>query len=109
MGWLFVCFDLPVQEKWQVKEASRFRKKLLDLGYFMLQNSVYVRNCVSYEKTEQHTNNVRQIAPSTGSICIFYLTDKQWGNSITIEKADYRQSKYSVSMNETAPKQITFW
>lgn len=90
MGWLFVCFDLPVQEKWQIREAAKFRKKLLEQGYFMLQNSVYVRNCVSYEKTEQHIRNVQFIAPSTGTISIFYLTDKQWAKAITIEKADYK-------------------
>ncbi len=92
-----------------MREANHFRKSILNMGYMKLQNSVYVRSCVSYDKTEQHIKNVKFIAPSTGDICIFYLTDKQWANSVNIEKADYRKSKYCVNKDEPAPKQITFW
>lgn len=57
--------------------ANRFRKDLLNLGYFMLQNSIYVRSCVTYEKQEQFIKAVKQIAPSTGSINVIYITDAQ--------------------------------
>ena len=40
MGWLIVCFDLPVEEKEERRLAARFRKDLLDLGYFMLQRRI---------------------------------------------------------------------
>jgi len=109
MGWLFVCFDLPVIEKWQMKEASKFRKNLLDLGYFMVQKSIYVRNCVSYEKTESHVKKVKSIAPQLGSILIFFITDKQWGSSTHIELTGYLKSLYSINPAEKAPKQMTFW
>lgn len=109
MGWLFVCFDLPVVESEQMRLATHFRKYLLDSGYFMLQQSIYVRSCVSYEKTEKYINNIKRAAPCNGSICVFYLTDKQWSNSVRIEKADYKKSKYNVNIGEDAPKQITFW
>lgn len=109
MGWLFVCFDLAVIEKWQMKEANFFRKKLLDLGYMKFQNSIYVRSCVTYDRVESNIKNIQLLAPKTGNISIFYLTDKQWANSINIEKTDYRISKYSVKKDEAAPKQITFW
>ena len=89
MGWLFVCFDLPVIEKEDLKCANNFRKDLLKLGYF--------------------TKMVKKLAPSTGQIYIFYLTDKQWSNSICIEKDDYNPSKYKKKMGENAEKQMTFW
>lgn len=109
MGWLFVCFDLPVVDKEDLRQANIFRKDLLKLGYFMLQNSIYVRSCVTYDKTEQHIKLVKRLAPSTGQINIFYLTDKQWSNSVCIEKAEYNPSKYKKKMGENIEKQMTFW
>ncbi len=109
MGWLFVCFDLPVVEEYDRKQANTFRKDLLKLGYFMLQNSIYVRSCVTYDKTEQHIKMVKKLAPGTGQINIFYLTDKQWSNSVCIEKYKYNPSKYKKEMGENIEKQMTFW
>lgn len=109
MGWLFVCFDLPVTEKENMRQATKFRKNLLDLGYFMLQNSIYVRSCVTYEKTEQFIKNIKTIAPTSGSVQVFYLTDVQWSNSVCIQKIDYKKSKYKKEIGENAEKQMTFW
>lgn len=109
MGWLFVCFDLPVVEKEEMRLANKFRKDLLNLGYFMLQNSIYVRSCVTYEKQEQFIKTLKQIAPSTGSINVIYITDAQWSNSVCIQKSDYNRSKYKTEMGEITEKQMTFW
>ncbi|GBR72912.1 CRISPR-associated endonuclease Cas2 [Candidatus Termititenax aidoneus] len=109
MGWLFVCFDLPVVEKEELRLANRFRKDLLKLGYNMLQNSMYVRSCVTYEKTEQYTKIVSNIAPETGSIQVFYLTDAQWSNSVCIEKINYKTSKYQQKAHENGERQMAFW
>ena len=109
MGWLFVCFDLPVEEKEERRLAAKFRKDLLNLGYFMLQNSIYVRSCVTYEKTDKFIKTLKEIAPPTGSINIFYLTDRQWSLSVCVEKYGYKNSKFQQKMGEDAPKQMTFW
>jgi len=109
MGWLMVCFDLPVIEKEEMRQANAFRKALLKLGYFMLQNSIYVRSCVTYDKTETHLRNLRLIAPNTGLITAFYITDRQWSLSVNIEKADYHKSKYKKKAGENTEKQMTFW
>ncbi len=109
MGWLFVCFDLPVVDKEEVRQANAFRKALLKMGYFMLQNSIYIRSCVTYDKTEQFIRNVKLVAPTTGSVNIFYLTDRQWSLSVCIEKTNYNKSKYKTKIGENAPKQMTFW
>jgi len=109
MGWLFVCFDLPVGDKEETRQASAFRKSLLDQGYFMLQNSIYVRSCVTYDKTEVHIRNLKLIAPATGSISAFYITDRQWSLAVNIEKVDYKKSKYKKQAGENNEKQLTFW
>ena len=41
--WMLVLFDLPVMEKEERKEATEFRNYLLDLGFQMVQFSVYAR------------------------------------------------------------------
>lgn len=109
MGWIIVCFDLPVGDKEEIRQANAFRKSLLKLGYFMLQNSIYVRTCVTYEKTEQHLRNLKYIAPDTGSITAFYITDRQWSLSVNIEKKGYKKSKYQKHAGENTEKQMTFW
>ena len=109
MGWLFVCFDLPVEEKDERRQAARFRKDLLNYGYFMLQNSIYVRSCVTYEKTDKYIKTLKSIAPTTGSVNVFYLTDRQWSLSVCIEKQGYTNSKYQQKIGVDAPKQMTFW
>ncbi len=110
MGWLFVCFDLPVVEKEDLRKATKFRQKLLHLGYFMLQNSVYVRSCVTYEKTAKYTKYIEEIAPSTGSVYVFYITDSQWSNSKCIENVDYHQSKFKKKMgDDDEMEQMSFW
>ena len=109
MGWLVVCFDLPVVEKEDNRQANIFRKSLLNMGYFMLQNSIYVRSCVTYDKVEQQTKNIKMIAPKTGSVIVFYITDKQWAQTICIDKFNYNSSKYKKTAGENAEKQMTFW
>lgn len=109
MGWILVCFDLPVVEKEQMRQANKFRKELLNMGYFMLQNSIYVRSCVSYDKTEQHIKNLKLIAPDSGIISAFYITDRQWSLSVCIEKTGYKNSKFKKKTGETIPQQMTFW
>ena len=109
MGWLFVCFDLPVIEKEEQRQANAFRKALLNQGYFMLQNSIYVRSCVTYDKTDMHIRNLKLIAPSTGSVSAFYITDRQWSLAVNIEKIDYKKSKYKKQTGEEGAKQMTFW
>jgi len=109
MGWIFVCFDLPVSEKPLMKKAAHFRKFLLKEGYFMLQNSVYVRNCVTYEKSKYYIAKIKEHAPLLGRISIFFLTDKQWENSINIEMTGYNRSKYAIKAQTKMPEQIIFW
>ena len=41
--WLVICFDLPVGDKNERRDATRFRNRLLDEGFTMKQWSVYNR------------------------------------------------------------------
>lgn len=82
--WLFVFFDLPVTTKKERKVASVFRKELLKDGFVMIQFSVYIRHCASYESLNVHKRRVRNIMPQSGKICMMAVTDKQYGDMETI-------------------------
>lgn len=58
---------------------------------------------------KQFIKAVKQIAPSTGSINVIYITDAQWSNSVCIQKSDYNRSKYKTEIGEITEKQMTFW
>lgn len=60
---LFVMFDLPVRTASERKEAARFRKFLLNDGYYMLQYSIYVRICNGMESADKHEQRLKNNLP----------------------------------------------
>ncbi|MEB3286026.1 MAG: CRISPR-associated endonuclease Cas2 [Vampirovibrionales bacterium] len=102
-------FDLPVIEPEERLQASRFRNGLLDLGFFMLQESVYARNCVSQEKYQQHLGDVKTIAPNRGLINGFFITNKQWLTSVSLTLTKPKKTKRGIEAGEKTTQQMTFW
>lgn len=82
--WLFVMFDLPTNSATERKVATRFRKELKKDGFNMLQFSVYIRHCASGESALVHINRVRTMVPDEGLISIVKITDKQFGDIVSI-------------------------
>ena len=78
--WVLVLFDLPTETKKDRKAATEFRKKLLKDGFTMFQFSIYVRHCASQENADVHIKRVKASLPEYGQVCIFCITDKQFGN-----------------------------
>ena len=81
--WLFTFFDLPVTTKKERKSASKFRQHLLDLGFQMVQFSVYSRVCPSREKVESLIRKISIQLPQNGSVDMLTVTDKQFENIIS--------------------------
>lgn len=77
--WLFVFFDLPTNTKTERRDATKFRTLLLRDGFSMMQFSVYVRHCASWESLQVHTKRVRSIMPPKGYVSLLSVTDKQYG------------------------------
>lgn len=77
--WVLVLFDLPTETKTERKAASRFRKRLIDDGFTMFQFSIYMRHCPSRENAKVHVRRVKGILPKYGKVCVFEITDKQFG------------------------------
>ena len=107
MGWVLAMFDLPVLTDDERRTATGFRKALLDDGYLMIQFSIYARPCVSYEEMDTHIARVKAFTPEAGNVRLMFITDQQWGNSVTVIGPNYRQGKRAV--DPTVPKQVEFW
>ncbi len=106
MGWLLVMFDLPVVADSERKRAAAFRKFLLDDGYSMMQFSIYMRFCSSYDKMKKHVHRLKPRIP-VGDVKSIYITDKQWATAINLVGKDY--SHNSRRENPEQLKLFEFW
>ena len=78
--WILTLFDLPVQTKQESKLASKFRNHLLDLGFQMVQYSVYMKYCTSKENSQTIIRKIKSSVPKYGNVKILSITDKQYQN-----------------------------
>lgn len=74
-----VFFDLPTETKKDRREATKFRKLLLDNGFSMFQFSFYTRFCASRENADVHIKRVKMHLPPHGKVGIMHVTDRQFG------------------------------
>lgn len=98
--WTIVCFDLPVGNKSERRNATRFRNFLLDQGFTMKQWSVYHRYHPTREQADTTAERVGTAVPSLGSVSIYFITDKQYGQTRNYEGA------YRAELEEK-PSQLT--
>lgn len=77
--WVLAIFDLPVLTKGQRKAATKFRKHLLDLGFDMMQLSVYLRHAAGKEAADVLAGRIGERVPKAGKVDVLFFTDKQYG------------------------------
>ncbi|HOP78821.1 MAG TPA: CRISPR-associated endonuclease Cas2 [Thermogutta sp.] len=77
--WLFVFFDLPMNDRAARREYVRFRKRLLELGFTQLQYSVYARPFPSEEALAPYRQEIREALPPDGEVRLLPVTDRQFG------------------------------
>ncbi len=78
--WLLVMFDLPVLTKNQRREATRYRKLLLNQGFDQLQLSVYSKYLINATGVRMVLSAIKRQIPEEGSVRVFQLTDTQWSS-----------------------------
>lgn len=91
--WVIVLFDLPVVDPEERRQATRFRKFLLDLGYGMAQYSVYMKILSGKEAAETSIARIERNIPNSGTVQILTITDKQYENLRTFRSRTPSQSK----------------
>jgi len=78
--WLIVMFDLPTETKKDRKIYSDFREGLLDDGFHMIQFSIYVRFCPSFDNLQVHIKRTQNKLPPSGEVRLLTFTDKQYSS-----------------------------
>ena len=76
--YLFVFFDLPVKTTKERRDATRFRKFLVNDGYDMMQLSIYTRVCRGQDAADKHLGRVEKNLPPKGSIRALQVTERQF-------------------------------
>lgn len=71
-------FDLPVKTKEEHRNAQNFRKNLVQLGFVMLQYSVYVRILKGYEKANAIKSALVGVLPPKGNVRLLLVTESQF-------------------------------
>lgn len=79
--WCVVMFDLPVETKEERHTATQFRDLLLDLGFMMVQFSVYARYTPTLGGNKDSVEIIKRNIPMKGKVRVLHLSDHQWSTS----------------------------
>jgi len=79
--WMFVMFDLPVDSKEDRRQYARFRTRLLNKGFTMLQFSVYAKHIHSEEAAQPLKRFLKASLPARGQVRIMAVTDHQFSKT----------------------------
>lgn len=77
--WVVVFFDLPTETKEDKRNYVKFRKRLLEKGYMMIQYSVYARPIDGDDRARHQAGQVAEFVPPAGEVRVALFTDRQWG------------------------------
>lgn len=81
---LLVCFDLPRTTRVERKQANKYQKKLVELGFTRKQFSLYEREIKQKKTREKVIEVLRTELPSTGMITLYLLPNEVNDKQITI-------------------------
>ena len=77
---LFCMFDLPMNNKKEQRAYRKFRKRLMNEGFFMMQYSIYVKTCNNRDVVETVKKKVKAISPKDGNVRLLEVTENQYMN-----------------------------
>ena len=81
---LLLSFDLPRNKKEERKEATEYRKRLVELGFDMKQYSLYERE-VESDTTKDHLIKIlKNEVPDDGMITLYLLPNEVNDKQINI-------------------------
>lgn len=69
-----VFYDLPTENAKERRNAARFHKMLVRLGYTMMQKSVYVRLFRNKSHLSSEAQAIRQMVPPNSSVFILPMS-----------------------------------
>ena len=95
--WCLVMFDLPVKTKRQRHAATVFRNMLLDMGYGMVQYSVYVRYTPTQSGNRATVKMIKDNLPANGLVRILHISDHHWSTDFLLENVRLRKKRLTFS------------
>lgn len=82
-------FDLPSVTKKDKKNYRDFIKNIKKIGFYMIQESVYVKMSINYKSAQNTKIKVNSFLPENGNVMLLTITEKQF-NSIDILIGDLK-------------------
>jgi CRISPR-associated protein Cas2 len=77
---LILFFDLPMVTDSQRRAYTHFAKSLKKTGFYMLQESVYIKLNMDERSAMSSIKQVRDILPPDGYIAALKITEKQFAS-----------------------------
>ena len=93
---LILFFDLPNVTKKEAKEYRKFLKGIKRLGFYMLQESVYVKMAIDNQSASFVTNRIYDVLPPNGNVFVLTITEKQFA-SMNILLGNFKTDVISTS------------
>ena len=73
-------FDLPLVEEQEKRAYRKFIKEIKKEGFYMLQESVYVKLAIDNQVVSFTKTRINSIIPKEGNIMILTITEKQFSS-----------------------------
>lgn len=71
-------FDLPTLTDSDRKNYRKFVTEIKKLGFYMIQESVYVKMSIDHQTMDSTIQRIKQLSPKHGSIMVLNVTEKQF-------------------------------
>ena len=81
---IIVFFDLPTETSKDLSEYRKFRKTLINEGFFMMQESVYVKLALNNSIVNSIKEKLEKKKPRDGLVQMLTVTEKQFTGIETI-------------------------
>lgn len=75
---VIVMFDLPTDTSMDRRHYRQFRKYLIQDGFVMMQESIYIKICLNMHAVEQVEKNIKKHRPPSGLVQIMSVTERQF-------------------------------
>ena len=71
-------FDLPQVTSSEKRIYRMFLKRLKEIGFYMIQESVYVRLSIDGQALDSLISKIKSFSPKKGNIIVLNITEKQF-------------------------------
>ena len=62
---------------------------------------------MNFEQSDKHFGIIQKIVPEAGNVRLLYVTDEQWGKSVTVIGPNYEQG--NRAKDPKVANQVEFW